>query len=292
MHYVKSFKINGVDTAQIPCIELQGKPNSATEGRVGVLGIDMVSPLHDVYKCVAVNGSIYTWELLSSGLSIMSASISGEGDVSMEFPYEKIRKPSTYIIKPGDLILDREGYLYQVDSLKAESCVASYCGTRVVAYGMSAYDLAVYEGFEGSLEEWFTTMKGEKGDPGLSPHIGDNGNWWIGDIDTGAIAGNSRVATGSYKGTGKSGTSYPNVLEFDFAPKLVIVTTPTTDSSSAYPYIYIMHGGVSLLIGGDPSVVTTNPNCTFSGNKVEWSHTNALLQMNYSIYTYTYIAIG
>ena len=62
MHYVKQFKINGVDTKQVACIELQGVPNATTEGSLGVLGIDVTSPTHDVYKCVAVNGSIYTWE--------------------------------------------------------------------------------------------------------------------------------------------------------------------------------------------------------------------------------------
>ena len=27
--------------------------------------------------------------------------------------------------------------------------------------------------------------QGEKGDDGISPHIGNNGNWWIGTTDTG-----------------------------------------------------------------------------------------------------------
>jgi hypothetical protein len=67
MHYVKEFNINGITTRQAACIELRGVPNAATEGYVGVLGIDVTSPTHDVYKCVAVNGGIYTWELLSSG---------------------------------------------------------------------------------------------------------------------------------------------------------------------------------------------------------------------------------
>ena len=71
MHYVKQFKINGVDTKQVACIELQGVPNAATEGSVGVLGMDMSSPTHEVYRCVAVNGSIYTWEILfRSGTSV------------------------------------------------------------------------------------------------------------------------------------------------------------------------------------------------------------------------------
>jgi hypothetical protein len=159
MHYVKQFKINGVDTKQVACIELHGRPNAATEGAVGVLGIDMDSPLHDVYKCVAVNGSIYTWDLLSSGLSIMSATTSGGGTESVQFPYVNLLTPNMYVIKIGDLILDSEGYLYQVNALNTTFCEARYCGTQVVAYGMSAYDEAIKHGFKGDEKEWLESLK-------------------------------------------------------------------------------------------------------------------------------------
>ena len=142
MHYVKQFHINGVDTKQVACIELHGKPNAATEGYVGVLGIDVDSPLHDVYKCAAVNGSIYTWELLSSGLSLIASDVSGSGAETVEFPYEMLKTPSLYVVKIGDTILDGEGYLYQVASIGASSCVATYCGIHIVKFGMSAYGLA------------------------------------------------------------------------------------------------------------------------------------------------------
>ncbi|MEG2061746.1 MAG: PL29 family lyase N-terminal domain-containing protein, partial [Alistipes sp.] len=33
-----------------------------------------------------------------------------------------------------------------------------------------------------------TGDKGETGDDGVTPHIGDNGNWWIGTTDTGVKA--------------------------------------------------------------------------------------------------------
>lgn len=69
-HFVKKFDINGVKTKQVACIELHGAPNAATKGAVGVLGIDVDSPAHEVYKCVAVNGAIYTWQLLSGGESV------------------------------------------------------------------------------------------------------------------------------------------------------------------------------------------------------------------------------
>ena len=133
MHYVKHFNINGIDTKQVACIELRGKPNAATEGYVGVLGIDILSPLHDVYKCVAKNGSIYTWELLSSGTCIMSSIITGAGEELAEFPYDKLRTVANYVVKVGDVIIDKEGFLYQVETLNTTYCIARYNGTQIVS---------------------------------------------------------------------------------------------------------------------------------------------------------------
>ena len=148
MHYVKHFKINDVDTKQVACIELQGAPNAATEGAVGVLGMDMNSPTHDVYRCVAVNGSVYTWELLSAGMSIINATITGEGGLEKSFPYSNLRIPKNYVIKVGDLILDSEGYLYQVTAIGVNSCDTAYCGTHIggISGGDSDYRLIVDEG--------------------------------------------------------------------------------------------------------------------------------------------------
>lgn len=159
MHYVKHFHINGVDTRQVACIELHGKPNAATEGWVGVLGIDMDSPLHDVYKCVAVNGAIYTWELLSSGMSVISANISLEGGASVQFPYANLRTPAMYVVKIGDLIFDKEGYLYQIVALNTTYCDAVYCDTQGLqgAPGKNAYEYAIECGYTGSEAE-FTEM--------------------------------------------------------------------------------------------------------------------------------------
>lgn len=232
MHYVKQFDINGVATKQVACIELHGKPNAATEGYVGVLGIDVDAPLHDVYKCVAVNGSAYSWELLSSGLSIMSATIKGGGIESVQFPYVKLLTPAMYVVKKGDLILDNDGYLYQIDALNTTYCDAKYCGTQIAAYGFSAYDLAVKKGFVGNEEEWLASLKGDKGDkgdtggkgdkgePGNTPYVGDNGHWWIAGIDTGVNADKgTEMAGGYYNGTGETSLE----LTFSFVPKVILI---------------------------------------------------------------------
>ena len=205
MHYVKQFSINGVDTKQVACIELQGKPNAATEGYVGVLGIDMISPLHEVYKCVAVNGSIFTWELLSSGMSTLTSTTTGNGEESFLFPYSEMKIPSGYLIKNGDLIIDSEGYLYQISSIGVDSCSATYCGTQF--------------------------LKGNQGDPGISPTVGDNGNWWIGDIDTGTPACPTlNIEFGSYVGTGTSGVNNPNVIPTSFPAKAIIISNSGLES--------------------------------------------------------------
>lgn len=54
--------------------------------------------------------------------------------------------------------------------------------------GKSAYEIAVSQGFEGSEKEWIESLvgaKGKDGEDGESVYIGENGNWWIGDTDTG-----------------------------------------------------------------------------------------------------------
>lgn len=309
MHYVKHFDIDGVATRQVACIELHGKPNAATEGYVGVLGIDMDSPLHDVYKCVAVNGSIYTWDLLSSGLSIMSAGVSGGGAETAQFEYAKLKKPSTYVIKVGDLILDSEGYLYQINGLNVDYCDASYCGTRVVAYGMSAYDLAVEKGFEGTMEEWFASLKGdpcvEEGEL-LPVTLGGTG---ASDAETAranlgaassvdveallstvaSLSSRARIAVGSYsRGT--------YTIEVGFQPKAVIIigslryedddgeysSTRTITSSINGTSIAMRQGGsglASYLITESPSITYTSTGFTV-GNALSYNG------------TYNYLALG
>ena len=48
--------------------------------------------------------------------------------------------------------------------------------------GKSAYEIAVDNGFQGTEKEWLKSLQGE------TPYIGDNGNWFIGTVDTGVLA--------------------------------------------------------------------------------------------------------
>ena len=60
--------------------------------------------------------------------------------------------------------------------------------------GKSAYEIAVEEGFSGTVSEWLASLKGpsgekgEDGQDGTTPHIGGNGNWYLGERDTGIQA--------------------------------------------------------------------------------------------------------
>lgn len=84
MVYVKFFDILGINTAQIPCIELQGPPTTATEGAVGLLGLDVTSAEGDTYICTAVNGAIYTWKSLRDGKDgscVVKAEVDSKGEL-------------------------------------------------------------------------------------------------------------------------------------------------------------------------------------------------------------------
>ena len=58
--------------------------------------------------------------------------------------------------------------------------------------GKSAYEIALKNGFSGSEEEWLMSLNGKDGD---SPSIGENGNWYIGDKDTGINASSANFNT-------------------------------------------------------------------------------------------------
>lgn len=48
--------------------------------------------------------------------------------------------------------------------------------------GKSAYEIAVENGYTGTQTEWLDSLKGK------NPSVGTNGNWWVGDEDTGIKA--------------------------------------------------------------------------------------------------------
>ena len=51
-------------------------------------------------------------------------------------------------------------------------------------------------------------LKGDKGDPGITPHIGENGNWYLGDTDTGKPSRGEKGLKGNKGDTPVKGTDY------------------------------------------------------------------------------------
>lgn len=180
MAFVKGFDINGINTIQTACIELQARPNAATEGAVGLLAMDMSSSSHDVYKCVAVKGSVYTWELLSSGFSLLTSSETKGGIATVRFTYADLKMPGSYVVKAGDLILDSKGYLYRIVTLLKDTCLAEYTNICLNRDGVGIshieQTLSNEDGGENILKIMltdgnkfsYTVKNGSKGSPGKS----------------------------------------------------------------------------------------------------------------------------
>ncbi|MBQ8177566.1 MAG: InlB B-repeat-containing protein [Clostridia bacterium] len=108
------------------------------------------------------------------------------------------------------------GIVLSFDTVYAYAKDAGYTGTMEelveMFKGDSAYEIAVANGYTGTEAEWLATLIGAAGKDGkdgldgingkdgvngedgangldgITPHIGENGNWWIGETDTGVKA--------------------------------------------------------------------------------------------------------
>lgn len=143
--YVEFLNILDVTTKVIPCITGSGVPDDA-EGAVGCLYMNETNGL--MYKYMTRIDGTKGWEPLTVGMSIISAKISEAGVEEAYFAFNELRTPEYYSMKIGDLIVDTDGYLYQVSQIDSEGCTATYCGTRIggVASGDKDFRLAVVKG--------------------------------------------------------------------------------------------------------------------------------------------------
>lgn len=99
-----------------------------------------------------------------------------------------------------------------------------------------------------------------------------------------------KIATGSYEGTGTYGANNPNLLQFEFVPKFVVISGIPGGSSYSRMIVLHINGnlGFSLYEKGYPSTVTVSA----SGCDVEWYDATAGSQLNETGATYNYVAIG
>lgn len=111
----------------------------------------------------------------------------------------------------------------------------------------------------------------------------------------------AQVYTGSYVGTGTSGSSNPNTLTFPFVPKFVFIcgetTTPMQPGGGGASYIqaaFLVYNNPKCIRVGNG--VGTLGNVQWEGNSVSWYSENLtsapFYQLNTSGITYDYVALG
>ena len=70
-------------------------------------------------------------------------------------------------------------------SLGYQGTLADWPDTLKGEPGESAYEIARDLGYQGTMADWINSLKGAEG---LTPQVGENGNWFVGDEDTGILA--------------------------------------------------------------------------------------------------------
>lgn len=115
----------------------------------------------------------------------------------------------------------------------------------------------------------------------------------------GSIFSPARIETGSYVGTGTYGPDNPNILTFEFVPKLVFITTQDSALLAGNYFRAILFSGLmvgmSEASGADIPLFSTLM-IQWEGNSVSWYNNYSVdgpsAQLNANAKTYNYIAIG
>ena len=111
-----------------------------------------------------------------------------------------------------------------------------------------------------------------------------------------------QIASGTYIGTGTYGSSNPNRLQLEFAPKFLVVAPQDSTSAITAESYYQLAPTPFIIWAGQPgsapsegsgSVQSPNNKVSVSGNSVSWySSLSAKYQLNTRSSTYYYFAIG
>lgn len=132
------------------------------------------------------------------------------------------RNTSDTVYDPSGLIPSLDELLAQISAIEAATKAAQEAAASAnAAAGHMPYIDAktgtwfVWDNGKGIYIDTGTVAAGVKGDPGqngVTPHIGDNGNWWIGDSDTGmparGPAGQNGTGIGTVTGIELNGRTY------------------------------------------------------------------------------------
>jgi hypothetical protein len=113
----------------------------------------------------------------------------------------------------------------------------------------------------------------------------------LSSVVSGITSSGVKIATGSYTGTGSSGSSSPTTITFDFEPKVVFLQ----DSQAEFSCPVIWHKGVSMLtLGINGSNMTKQLQFSLEGNTLKWYYPlqESDTQLNNLDTVYHWVAIG
>ena len=108
---------------------------------------------------------------------------------------------------------------------------------------------------------------------------------------SGEISQIPKIQTGTYTGTGKSGSSNPNTITFNFEPKVVFITTENQGSMALWlkdnkQMMVLNLNNTEWTCGGTPNSVTLD------GKTFSWYGANVYHQLNASGNVHNYVAFG
>jgi hypothetical protein len=110
----------------------------------------------------------------------------------------------------------------------------------------------------------------------------------------GVLGDKTSIETGSYVGTGTSGSGNPNTLTFGFEPKFVHIQSYSIGNgdSTGYGFAFFLSGTHGFTIGPSPSNDLYPLNAKFNKNILSWYQNNEYAQLNAKKVKYFFAALG
>ena len=110
----------------------------------------------------------------------------------------------------------------------------------------------------------------------------------------GVLGDKTSIETGSYVGTGTSGSGNPNTLTFGFEPKFVHIQSYSIGNgdSTGYGFAFFLSGTRGFTIGPSSSNDLFSLNAKFNKNILSWYQYNENAQLNEKNVKYFFAALG
>lgn len=110
----------------------------------------------------------------------------------------------------------------------------------------------------------------------------------------GVLGDKTSIETGSYVGTGTSGSGNPNTLTFGFEPKFVHIQSYSIGNgdSTGYDFAFFLSGTRGFTIGPSSSNDLFSLNAKFNKNILSWYQANEYAQLNEKNVKYFFAALG